>query len=141
MPPETPVDLRMVGIIVGALALFAPIVLLVHGSDIGIFAMTWYYSTQYGLNATYPFNMWYLLVTIPRILFVFQMIRYYKGKGSRRISIALGIIAEVPFYIGGSGVPGGILVPFPTPFLLISTVALMWFRPYLEPRREFKTLQ
>jgi hypothetical protein len=131
MPPETPVDLRKVGIIVGSLALFAPIVLYIHRFDIAIFAMTWYYSTQYGLNAIYPLNMWFLLFITPRVLFVFQTIRYYKGKGSRRTSIALGIFGEVLFYLGGTAFSPVLIIPVPTPFMLISAIALMWFRPYV----------
>lgn len=121
---------RMVCFIVGLFALFAPVVLIINFFDIIIIAMTWYYGTYVGFNVIYPLNSIIFFVILLRIGFVYQIFSYYEGRISRRKTIALGIFAELLPYLGVlSPIP---LFPIPTPLMLFSALAFMWFRPYEE---------
>ena len=127
----SPINHRMVCLIVGLFALFAPVVLIIQFFDIIIIAMTWYYWTYSGFNVIYPLNIIIFLIILLRIIFVYQIFRYYEGRISRRKTIALGIFAELLPYLGVWSPPIP-LFPIPTPLMLFSALAFMWFRPYEE---------
>lgn len=130
-PSGIPVDTRIVCVIVGALALIAPVFILVSRYDIAILAMTWYYSTQFSFNVIHPMNVYILLLIGLRVLFIYQIFRYYEGKSSRGMTLALGAITEIVPYFG--------LWPFPTthfliptPLMLLSALFFILFRPPFE---------
>lgn len=127
----SPINHRMVCLIVGLFAIFAPVVLIIQSFDIIIIAMTWYYSPYSGFNVIYPLNSIIFLIILLRIGFVYQIFSYYEGRISRRKTIALGIFAELLPYLGVWSPPIP-LFPIPTPLMLFSALAFMWFRPYEE---------
>ena len=122
---------RMVCFIIGSFALFAPVVLTISSFDITIIAMTWYYWTFSGFNVIYPLNGYIFLIIVLRIIFVYQIFRYYEGRISRRKTIALGIFADLLPYLGVWAPPIP-LFQIPTPLMLFSALAFMWFRPHEE---------
>ncbi|MFX1263686.1 MAG: hypothetical protein ACFFAZ_16675, partial [Promethearchaeota archaeon] len=140
-----PVDLRIVQGIVGALALFAPIYVArgVHSSYFYLFAMTWTYSYPYFrfidhfmYMGTFPLTGW-------RLAFVNQIGRYYRGVSSRKRTVLVGILTEIPilvllFLMESFPPPGSLLwmpeLRTPTPFMLMAGVVFMWFSPFPIPK-------
>ncbi|MFW9889727.1 MAG: hypothetical protein ACFFER_16180, partial [Candidatus Thorarchaeota archaeon] len=102
--------LRVMCVIVGALALFAPLYVGMNPNHdmLTIMAMTWQFSRIGGYThwmimepnilyiiyiiAPFPFTVW-------RLVFVYQMVRYYQGRGTRIGTALLGIFAELPFFL------------------------------------------
>ncbi len=137
--PKIPVDLRVVCVIVGGLALFAPFLVDIEpvSGRVTIMAMTYTYYVPYGFS---DLN-WYLLIIAPlvltvwRIVFVYQMVRYYQGKSSRRLTVLLGVLAELlilPYY---QSIPLPITrwdpgLTVPTPLMLFAAMVFMWFAPH-----------
>jgi len=99
---ESPLDLRVVCVMVGALALFAPFLVQIETSrgQATFVAMIWAYISPgpgggfivFGLMDwifLFPFAVW-------RVVFVYQMVRYYRGRSTRNRTILAGILAEIP---------------------------------------------
>jgi hypothetical protein len=149
---NSPVDLRVVYLIIGALALLAPSFVWANPDDnmVTVMAMTWSFSRVGGkifwlfmdpilIFAPLPFTVW-------RPVFVYQMARYYQGRGTRIGTILLGIFAELPFLLLNFIFtvfspptmhlwdPG---ITFPTPFMLLAGLGFMWMKPYPFPKTPF----
>jgi hypothetical protein len=147
---EVPVDLRVVAIIIGALALFAPYMLVLQ-LDPGTFildAMTWRYTrsdsywwftfmVDYMIMGTFPFTVW-------RLALVYQMNRYYQGRSTRRTTFLLAVLAEmimvtadlVIYYLIFPGYWGPLLT-IPTPLMLVGASVFLWLTPYPVPKTPF----
>ncbi|MHA2117966.1 MAG: hypothetical protein ACW98J_03520 [Candidatus Thorarchaeota archaeon] len=148
----SPADPRVVCLIIGTLALFAPLYVWINPSHdmIAILAMTWRFSRIGGhifwmildpihIVAPFPFTVW-------RLAFVYQMVRYYRGRGTRIGTALLGIFAELPFFLAEFIIralspptmdlwdPG---VTFPTPLMLFAGLVFMWMSPYAVPKTPF----
>jgi hypothetical protein len=148
----SPVDLRAVYLIIGALALLAPSSVWVNPNYdmVTVMAMTWSFSRVGGMMfwmfmdplmifATIPFTVW-------RLVFVYQMVNYYQGRRTQIGTILLGVFAELPFllldfffrvfspptmHLWDSG------ITFPTPFMLLAGLLFMWVKPYPFPKTPF----
>ncbi|MFX1415609.1 MAG: hypothetical protein ACFFC0_02305 [Promethearchaeota archaeon] len=149
---ESPVNLTLVCAIVGALAIFAPFYVWINPGPnmVAILAMTWRFD-RVGARihwmimdpihtiAPLPFTVW-------RLVFVYQMVRYYQGRGTRRRTVILGIFAELPFLIidftwRTLSPPTTILwdpgLTFPTPLMLLAASVFMWITPFPVPKTPF----
>ncbi|MFW9846126.1 MAG: hypothetical protein ACFFD6_05235 [Candidatus Thorarchaeota archaeon] len=149
---DSVINLRVVCFIIGALALLAPSYVWMNPSSdmIAILAMTWRFDRVGGRMswmtmdpimtfASLPFTVW-------RLVFVYQMVRYYQGRGTRVGTVLLGIFAELPFLMLDLLMrvlspptmhlwnPG---VTFPTPFMLFAGLVFIWMRPYPVPKTPF----
>lgn len=147
---EIPVDIRVVAFIIGALALFAPIIFVIQPDrgTIVIDAMTWSYTSSdsywwfsfmvdYLIVSSYPFTVW-------RIALVYQMNRYYRGRSSRRTTFLLAVVAEMVYVIFDlvylhvifMGYWGPLLT-IPTPLMLVGVAVFLWMTPYPVPATPF----
>ncbi|MFX1415767.1 MAG: hypothetical protein ACFFC0_03095 [Promethearchaeota archaeon] len=146
---EAPVDLRIVCLVVGTTALFAPFFISIEATmgQVTFGAMTWAYITSgqgggfhsFGLMewiAVFPLGIW-------RVVFVYQMVRYYRGWSSRNRTILAGILAEMPllaFYYWGTYVASMGMLPYvtiPTPLMLLVALVFLWMTPYPMPKTPF----
>jgi hypothetical protein len=143
---KEPANIKVVVGFVGTLALFSPIVLIFQevGLDTWVLirSATYHYGYQFGyefmnpyiLTAEFPLVVW-------RYVFVWQMMRYYEGRSSRRTTIILGFVAEniyviVEFLMSYVILPGywGPILLIPTPLMLFSALVFIWFAPYPVPK-------
>ncbi len=147
---EVAVDLRVVVFIIGALALFAPymLVLQLDQGTVVIDAMTWKFTrsdsywwfdfmVDYLMVVTFPFTVW-------RLALVYQMIRYYRGRSTRRTTFLLAVVAEmvevtvdlVYTHVLFTGYWGPLLT-IPTPLMLVGASVFLWLTPYPVPKTPF----
>lgn len=138
-----PVDLRVICFVIGALALFAPILAsleLVFSRSATIMAMTWMYGRIY-LDAAFGFvEPWQLVALLPftiwRLGFVYQMYRYYSARSTRDMTVFLGVLTEMPLPLISSvsilfGYSSALVtyVTIPTPFMLAGALIFLWLTP------------
>ena len=149
---DSPIDLRVVYLVIGALALLAPNFVWINPSQdmITVMAMTWQFNRVGGRIFWMVMNPMMIFATIPftawRLVFVRQMIRYYQGRGTRIGTVLLGIFAELPFLLVEFVIralspptmhlwdPG---VEFPLPFMLFAGLVFMWMKPCTAPKTPF----
>jgi predicted RNA-binding Zn-ribbon protein involved in translation (DUF1610 family) len=139
---KAPVDLRIVCVVVGALALFSPFVVSIETTwgQVTFAAMTWGYITSGQGGGFHFFSLmeWVLVLTIGmwRVIFVYQMIRYYRGRSTRNQTILAGILAEIPllsfYYWGTYASSMGVLsyLVIPTPLMFVGALVFLWMTPY-----------
>lgn len=139
----------VMSVVVGALALFAPIFVSIDPlwGNVEIWAMTWMYRAPYGFAdfgyvqfmASIPFTVW-------RVVFVYQMNRYYRGRSTRRVTVLLGAFAEMPLLVLYCMIP--LLAPptaltwgptllVPTPLMLVAAFTFLWMTPFPVPKTPF----
>ena len=132
----TPVDVKLISVIAGAFALLSPLMITLTSSILSIHAVTYYiefrwsqvvigYSPNYWLSA-FP-------LTALRLIFVYQVFRYYENRSTRATTVLVGLVAELPMWIIRSTFLWESPTPIPTPFLVIFAIAIMWRLPYSEP--------
>jgi hypothetical protein len=139
------VDRRLVAIGLSALALLAPIFCYVSQVSVTIFAALWAY-IDYGYGTHFGFvEPFQLAFTGPflalRLLFVYQVDRYYQGVTTRRRALVLGLVADGPGLFMALLMLATILLPLPIalyvfipiPLLLMAGGIVMWLRPVPEP--------
>jgi len=146
---EAPVDLRIVSVIVGTLALLSPFVVSIETTrgQVTFGAMTWGYITSGQGGGFHFFGLMEWIVVFPlgiwRVVFVYQMVRYYRGWSTRNRTILTGILAEIPllaFYYWGTYVTSmGVLsyVTIPTPLMFVAALVFLWMTPYPVPKTPF----
>lgn len=145
---ERPVDLRIVCVIVGALALFAPFIVAIDllWGGVTLMAMTWTFYVPGGFAefgyiqfmATIPWTVW-------RVVFVYQMVRYYRGRSTRNATILLGALAEIVILViymllillTPPGMSYGVFLVFPTPLMLVGALVFLWMTPFPVPKTPF----
>jgi len=76
---------------------------------------------------------------ILRVVFVYQMVRYYRGWSTRNRTILAGVLAENPLVLLNSLLS---LFMWPyliisTPLMLVSALVFLWFTPYPVPQTPF----
>lgn len=148
MSDRAEIDLRVVYVMVGALALFAPIYVAL-GSLNGsfyIFAMTWTFthaSVNYFRFLDYVMYMGSFLLTAWRLAFVYQIGKYYHGKSTRERVVLVGILTEIPVLVFMSMMevltPAGTMlwmpeIRIPTPFMLFAGVVFMEMTSFPVPK-------
>jgi len=147
---ETQVDLKVVCVIVGALALFAPILVSVDPvwGFVTIMAMTWTYYVPYGFS-----DLGYILIlgplpfTVWRVVFVYQMVRYFRGRSTRGVTFLLGVLAEIPLLVLYFIIPllfssptmvfWSLGLTIPTPLMLTAASVFLWMTPFPVPKTPF----
>jgi hypothetical protein len=146
---EAPVDLRIVCVVVGALALFSPFVVSIETTrgQVTFGAMTWGYITSGQGGGFHFFGLMEWMVVLPlgvwRVVFVYQMVRYYRGLSTRYRTILAGILAEIPllaFYYWGTYVTSmGVLsyLTIPTPLMFMGALVFLRMTPYPVPETPF----
>ncbi|MFQ5832516.1 MAG: hypothetical protein ACE5H4_07430 [Candidatus Thorarchaeota archaeon] len=147
---EVPVDLRVVAFIIGALALFAPYALLIETFEWSttIVSMTWTSIQGYNMRLFYFHNPFMLIGEFPaavwRVVFVYQMVRYYLGRSTRRMTILAGILAEMPMLaymywwtLYAASIGQGPYLTIPTPLMVVAALAFLWMIPYPVPKTPF----
>jgi len=146
---ESPLDLRVVCVIVGALALFAPFFVSIETTrgQVTFGTMMWAYASPGPGGGFHVFDpmewiIWFPLV-VWRVVFVYQMIRYYRGRSTRNRTVLAGILSETPpvaFYFWGTYIMSmgmGSYLTFPTPLMLIGALVFLWLTPYPVPKAPF----
>ena len=135
------VNRKVMVLVFSLLALFAPIFCYVSSVATYVFSATWIYS-QSGHDVQFSYQ---ILTMIPivalRLVFVYQVHRYYEGSTTRQRTLVLGILAEGPSLFMLLLVLVAFLVPsiwlylsIPTPLLLLSGTLLLWRKPFPEPK-------
>ncbi|MHA2161915.1 MAG: hypothetical protein ACXABF_05800, partial [Candidatus Thorarchaeota archaeon] len=113
-------------------------------SQIQVWSLFWQVSNyqnsiQVSFQASWSWYYWpsLLLVGIPLLLFVFQTMRYYLGRTSKRTTLVVGLVSISPSLVGlatvlfsklmGTLSAASIMVPIPIPLLVVGV--LIWKRP------------
>ena len=147
--PTTPMNPLIAGGIVGVIAVLMPFIIQINETgpitDITIAAAAWMYqrsSYHTGFRLFRP-DEWLFSVpfTLPRLIFSYQVMRYYKGKSSRVNTAIVGFFCETPVLLFTASVyiisfmssPLFIPLLIPLPVLLVIGLLLMWRRPMIQP--------
>ncbi|MFX1416791.1 MAG: hypothetical protein ACFFC0_08255 [Promethearchaeota archaeon] len=142
---KAPVDLRIVCMIVGALALFAPfnVSLDTTTRQTTFWALTWIFVKAGPGSGFLSFGLMEWIVLFPfgilRVVFVYQMVRYYRGWSTRNRTILVGVLAENPLVLLNS-LLSLFMWPYliiPTPLMLVGALVFLWFTPYPAPKTPF----
>ena len=135
----------VVGLVMAALAVLTPFLIQITNTIITIVTTTWMlqissYDSSFRL---FPLRDWLISMpfTLPRLVFVYQMARYYNGKTSRSNTLIVGVLSEIwLFVIIGllnmiALVSSLVLLDttIPLPLLLVMGVILLWRRPMTQP--------
>lgn len=139
----SPIDARKISIIALAIALFSPIIvtLTLASSNLSIRAMSWWIEFEaHQTVIDYSFTLWVstLPLTAPRLIFVYQVFRYYEDRSTRILTILVGLVTELPMWIVASMLTAiGAWSPsitVPTPFMVIFALVMLWKWPCVEPQ-------
>ena len=137
----SPVDARIIAIIAGVIALFAPIIVTITltSSNLSIRAMSWWIEFEsHRIVIDYSLAFWgsTFPLTAPRLIFAYQMFRYYENRSTRSLTILVSLLTELPMWITATMLTTiGIWSPSitaPTPFMVIFAIVMLWKWPYLE---------
>ncbi|MHA1483757.1 MAG: hypothetical protein ACTSPR_00390 [Candidatus Thorarchaeota archaeon] len=96
-----------IGIVMTLVALLAPFTVSFYGYDRLYFSMIgilWNFtSSPYYYTSLEITNIYILPIVIPfvflRLAYAYQMVRFYKGLTTKKRTLALGIVSELPFAI------------------------------------------
>ncbi len=131
----TPVDVKLISAIAGAFALLSPLMITLTSSILSIHTMTWWIEFRWnGVVIGYDHLLSAFPFTASRLIFVYQVFRYYENRSTRATTILVGLVAELPMGVIGSLFLLANGIPIPTPFLVIFAIAIMWKLPYSEPK-------
>ena len=141
---DKPVNPTVVGILMALVALLTPIGFFASGYDglyISLIAILWSFSSSSFSTILVTADITTLIMSMPfgflRLAYAYQMVRLYKGRTTKKRTLTLGIVSELPFMIlfipfviiwlldqHGSVALGG-----PTLILLIVGILIVRFRP------------
>jgi hypothetical protein len=133
---------RAVMLVLLLLALFAPIFCYVSRVAFYIFSATWIYS-QSGHNIQLALEDFMILIPVTglRVIYVYQVHKYYDGSMTRRKILLLGILADGPGFFMFSLMVIALLVPslwlyisIPIPLLFLSGSLILWRKPLPESK-------
>ena len=135
------INRRVVVLVLSLLALFAPMFCYISQVAFYIFSATWVY-IQSGYDVQFTSQ---IILMIPilalRLVYVYQVHRYYEGLTTRLRTLLLGILAEGPGVFMLFLMLIALLVPslwlyfsIPTPLLFLSGILILWRRPLPEPK-------
>ena len=97
------------------------------GLYLSIIGILWNFSSSPYHTSLEMTNINILPVVIPfvflRLTYAYQMVRFYKGRTTKKRTLALGIVSELPFAI--------LLIPFFILSLLDSSISIMLAGPTL----------
>ena len=152
---DKPVNPTVVGIMMTLVALFGPLVFSFLGYNemhISVTAVLWIFASSPYYTYLDVANPSSVIAMMPfgfiRLAYAYQMFRFYKGRTTKKRTLTLGIVSELPFAI--LSIPFfimWILFPYgltpltgPTPILLIVSILIIRFKPPLEPSEIWEEL-
>ena len=141
---DKPVNPEVVGIVMALVALLAPLafsIAIYDGLHLSVTAVLWGFISSPYQTYLDILNIFTLFAMMPfgflRLAYAYQMVRLYKGRTTKKRTLTLGIVSELPFMIlfipfviiwlldqHGSVALGG-----PTLILLIVGILIVRFRP------------
>ena len=135
----------VVGSVMAALAVLSPWLIQITHTSITIYTTMWKlqissYNSSFRLLPlgdvliSLPFSL-------PRLVFAYQMARYYNGKTSRSKTLIVGVLSEmwllfiIALLTMIAAATSMIILDttIPLPFLLVMGVILLWRRPMTQP--------
>ncbi len=141
---DKPVNPTIVGTVMALVALLAPIAFGFSGYDglhLSVIAVLWAFTSSPYFTHLEIMNIFTLITMMPfgflRLAYAYQMVRLYKGRTTKKRTLTLGIVSELPFVMlfilylilwflnpyGPMGLAG------PTLILLIVGLLIIRFRP------------
>ncbi|MHA1587928.1 MAG: hypothetical protein ACTSV9_04025 [Candidatus Thorarchaeota archaeon] len=136
---DKPINPLVVGIMMALVALLAPLMFSFTAHDglcFGVLAVLWSFtSTPWGtrLETSDTFTLGFLTpFGLLRLAYAYQMVRLYKGRTTKKRTLALGIVSELPIAILLIPVfimlllhPDGPMVLFGPTFILLTASTLI----------------
>ena len=143
------VNRKVVVFVLSLLALFAPIFCYVSRMAIYVFSATWIYSQSgHDVQLAFTESMLLIPVTALRVVYVYQVHKYYEGSITRGKTLALGILADGPGFIMLLLMVTALLVPslwlylsIPTPLLFLSGTFILWRKPLPESKAPWNDVE
>ncbi|MHA2208372.1 MAG: hypothetical protein ACXABV_04315 [Candidatus Thorarchaeota archaeon] len=137
---------NLVTCLMGAVAVLMPYIVQISGTgpdtDMTVAAVTWMYqesSYNTGFRIFIPEEWLFSIpVSIPRLLFAYQMRRYYQERTSHVNTVLVGVFSEMPvplimaaLFLANLSTPVPIFLPtvVPVPILIAVGLILMWRHP------------
>jgi hypothetical protein len=140
------VNKRVVLFILSILSLFAPMFFYISSVDVYVFSAAWIYSLS-GHGVLFFPIMFTIPLSMLRLLFVYQMYKYYEGSTTRRWTLVLAILADGPgfalFFVTLISLltqAPWVYMFYPTPLLFLIGMFILWLRPLPEPRTPWNGL-
>jgi len=103
---DKPVNPTIVGIVMSLIALLAPFAFFLSGYDglyLSVIAAFWNFTSSPHYTYLEITNIFTLAITIPfgflRLAYAYQLVRFYKGRTTKKRTQTLGIVSELPFAI------------------------------------------
>ncbi len=135
----------VVGSVMAALAVLTPFFIQFTNTVITFYTTTWKLQMSIYHNSFRLLSLGDLLIsipfTLPRLVFAYQMSRYYNDKTSRSKTLIVGVLSEMwlLFIIAlltmiaaaSSMILLGTTIPLP--LLLVMGAILLWRRPMIQP--------
>ncbi|MFW9804246.1 MAG: hypothetical protein ACFFFC_16420 [Candidatus Thorarchaeota archaeon] len=140
----------LIGWIMSVLAIVLPFIVQISGTgvetDFTVAATAWMYQNS-SYNTGFRFftaQEWLasMLFTLPRLLFAYQMYRYYQEKTTRMMTVLAGVFSELPvalvmtallFWNAVSPTPSFLPTVVPIPILITVGFLMIWKRPTFVP--------
>jgi len=152
---DKPVNPIVVGIVMALVALLVPFAFGFTGYDglyFSIIGVLWTFTSSPNYTYLEITNIFTLAITIPfgflRLAYAYQMVRFYKGRTTKKRTLTLGVVSELPFAI--------LFIPFfimwflnpygsmnltgPTLILLIVGILIIRLKPPPEPPEIWKEM-
>jgi hypothetical protein len=140
---DKPVNPIVVGIVLVLVALLAPFAFSLSGYDglyFSIIGVLWSFTSSPRYTYLEITNIFTFAITIPfgflRLAYAYQMVRFYKGLTTKKRTLTLGIVSElpfailfIPFFIMSFLDPYGINLAGPTLILLIVGILIIRLKP------------
>lgn len=132
-------DARAASMIAASIALVAPagITLLLRSSTLSVPAILWWVQFEPSRVVVDWGPAWWWSIfplTFPRLIFPYQMFRYYRGKSTGATTLLVILLTELPLCIAASILTAigtwGPSITAPTPFMFLSAVIMIWRWPY-----------
>ena len=134
---EHPEEKTSVSLILGVVAVFAIFAPMEIGWDsfvTGFFSSAWtiFYTQQNGFSFS-PIGPaeWLNPFSIIRLLFVYQLKRYYDNKSSMRTTLVVGLLTEIPHSVLNliNSIVYRPAIGIPTPLMLLAAYYFMRYHP------------
>ena len=131
---------RLIILMAGAIAFLAPITITLT-SHLSIRAMSWFIEFEWS-RVVIDYSPYLWLSTFPltasRLIFVYQVFRYYEKKSTRTTTVLVGLVTELPMWLVALLITAtgfwGSTITIPTPFMAIFAIVIMWKWSYSEPK-------
>ena len=145
MEARHPLKPLVVGLVMAALAVLSPFLIQITNTIVRIYTTTWMLQISSYHSSFRLLPLGDLLISLPfslqRLVFAYQMARYYGGKTSRTNTIIVGVLSEMWLLliialltmIAAASSMIFLDTTIPLPLLLLMGVILLWRRPMAQP--------